>query len=1070
MKDVLKENERLLEQAISTDIMNIVVNANVNYACKTVNEYERCVTIETELQRDFIKNECYDKLFKQFTTLEKYCVSLEIDTQLKQEVFQTNNSLSQPSAPTFDQLFEINYLKAQSQEKDTIIMKLKERIKSLSGNMKEEKIKRELDEIETINIELDHRLTKLIAENAHLKQTYKQLYDSIIITCSIKELCDDLIKQVNIKSAENSDLNASLQEKVLVNTALKDTISKLKGKDVVNEAVTLHPIDLELLKIDAAPLAPKLGNNRTTHNDYLKHTQDETANLREIVKNERLLNPLNTSLDYACKYTKRIQELLIILKQTCPCINDFGTKLMVVTPTNNNKRIRFTEHIPSSGNTPTKTPSSTNLVSNKPMISSTGVTLPTSASGSQSQGNTKKDRIQQTQSRAKNNKLEDHPRNVRPSLHNKKSVVNNKAISSIPNSKLNVNSNLKCATCNGCLFSDNHDSCVLVFINSVIARVKSKSAKKPVNRKIWQPTGKMFTTIGHKWRPTGQTFTLVENVFPLTRINTTAIVPHRIPIPIESNTSKHVVTLVYLRKSKETKKKVPVSNSKINKSLIANKKEPNKSWGSTISNVSSSTVECRNDHVAKIMGYGDYKIGNVTILRVYFLEGLGHNLFSVGQFCDSDLEVAFCQHTCFIRNLDGVDLLTGSRGNNLYTLSLINMMMSSLICLLSKASKTKSWLWHRHLSHLNFGVINHLARQGLVRGLPKLKFEKVHLCSACAMGKSKKKSHKPKSEDTNQEKLYLLHMDLCGPMHVESVLVRRIRTDNGTEFVNQMLREYYEQVGISHETSVARSLQQNDIVKRQAVATACYTQNRSIIRLHLGKTPYELLHNKLPGLTFLHVFGALCYPTSDSDNLGKRTRRIVETIHVDFDELTVMAFEQRSSGPALNEMTPATTSLGLVEKPSSSTPYVPPLRNDWDLLFQLLFDELLTPPPSVDPQAPKVIAPISNVIPPVQAESTSSPSSTIVDQDAPSPSKSQTTPETQYSVIPHDVEEDIHDIEVSHMGNDPLFGMPISEVPSNNSSSMVSPHIIVHADHQIPQHNSKWTKDHPLNNIIGQLS
>ncbi|GJW85715.1 retrovirus-related pol polyprotein from transposon TNT 1-94 [Tanacetum coccineum] len=174
------------------------------------------------------------------------------------------------------------------------------------------------------------------------------------------------------------------------------------------------------------------------------------------------------------------------------------------------------------------------------------------------------------------------------------------------------------------------------------------------------------------------------------------------------------------------------------------------------------TVKFGNDHVAKILGYGDYQIGNVTISRVYYVEGLGHNLFSVGQFCDSNLEVAFRQHTCFIQNLEGVDLLTGSRGNNLYTLSLGDMMTSSPICLLSKASKTKSWLWHRCLSHLNFGAINHLARHGLVRGLPKLKFEKDHLCSACAMGKSKKKPHKPKSEDTNQEKLYLLHMDLCG--------------------------------------------------------------------------------------------------------------------------------------------------------------------------------------------------------------------------------------------------------------------------------------------------------------------
>nr|GEV73865.1 hypothetical protein [Tanacetum cinerariifolium] len=159
MNDVLKENERLLEQAISADIVNIVVHANVNYACKTMNECKRCVSIETELQRDFIKKECYDTVFKQYTTLGKHCISLEVDNHIKQEIFQRNNSCSQQSVPTFDQLFEINDLKAQSQEKDTIIMKLKERIKSLSGNVKEEKINRELKEIETINIELDHRVT-----------------------------------------------------------------------------------------------------------------------------------------------------------------------------------------------------------------------------------------------------------------------------------------------------------------------------------------------------------------------------------------------------------------------------------------------------------------------------------------------------------------------------------------------------------------------------------------------------------------------------------------------------------------------------------------------------------------------------------------------------------------------------------------------------------------------------------------------------------------------------------------------------------------------------------------------
>ncbi|GKF14166.1 retrovirus-related pol polyprotein from transposon TNT 1-94, partial [Tanacetum coccineum] len=181
------------------------------------------------------------------------------------------------------------------------------------------------------------------------------------------------------------------------------------------------------------------------------------------------------------------------------------------------------------------------------------------------------------------------------------------------------------------------------------------------------------------------------------------------------------------------------------------------------------TVKFGNEQIAKIIGYGDYQIGNITISRVYYVEGLGHNLFSIGQLCDSDLEVTFRKHTCFVRNLEGVDLLLRSRETNLYTLSIGDMMVSSPICLLSKASKTKSWLWHRRLSYLNFGAINHLAKHGLVRGLPKLNFEKDQLCSTCAMEKNKKQSHKPKSEDTNQEKLYFLPIDLCGPMRVASV-------------------------------------------------------------------------------------------------------------------------------------------------------------------------------------------------------------------------------------------------------------------------------------------------------------
>nr|GEY22558.1 retrovirus-related Pol polyprotein from transposon TNT 1-94 [Tanacetum cinerariifolium] len=664
-------------------------------------------------------------------TLSSSTTIIEVPKELP-KVSMRNNSFSQQSAPTFDQLFEISDLKDQSQEKDIVIVKLKERLKSLSGNVKEEKIKRELEEIETINIELDHMVTKLVAENEHLKQTYKRLYDSI----------------------------KSSREKVLVIAALKETLSKLKGKAVVNEAVTLHPIDPELLKIDVAPLAPNLRNNMTTHTDYLRHTQEETATLREIVER------------------------------------------------------------------------------------------------------------------------------------------------------------------------------------------------------------KMFTTVGHIWKPTGRNFILVGNVCPLTRIATTAIVPLREPIPIESNTDKPVVTLVYSRKSKEAKKKVPVSNPKINKSLVV--------------------------HI--VLWYLDsgcskHMTGDCSQL-INFVQkflGLGHNLFSVGQFCNLDLEVAFRQHTCFICNLDGVDLLIGSRGNDLYTLSLQDMMASSPIYLLSKASKTKSSLWHCRLSHLNFGAINHLARQGLVRGLHKLKFEKDHLCSACAMGKSMKKSHKPKYEDTNQEKLYLLHMDLCGPIRVESV--------NGKKYILVIVDDY------SRFTWVK-------FLRSKDEAPDFIIKFLKMIQVRLKVS----VRRKLQPKADIGIFIGYA-PTKKAFWIyNRRTKRIVETIHVDFDELTAMASEQSSSGPALNEMTLATISSGLV----------------------------------VDHQAPEVITSIVEVILPVQADSTGSPFSTTVDQDAPSP--------------------------IAHMGNDPVFGVPIPEVTSAQSSSTVSPHQIVQPDHQIPQHTSKWTKDHPLDNIIGQLS
>nr|GFA74041.1 retrovirus-related Pol polyprotein from transposon TNT 1-94 [Tanacetum cinerariifolium] len=391
------------------------------------------------------------------------------------------------------------------------------------------------------------------------------------------------------------------------------------------------------------------------------------------------------------------------------------------------------------------------------------------------------------------------------------------------------------------------------------------------------------------------------------------------------------------------------------------------------------TVRIKNDHVAAILGFGDLQWGNILITRVYFVEGLGHNLFSVGQFCDSDLEVAFRRDACFVRNLEGVDLLKGDRSTNLYTINLHEMTSASPICLMARASYTKSWLWHQRLSHLNFDTINDLARHDHVAGLPKLKYHKEHLCPSCEQGKSKRASHPPKPIPNSRQRLHLLRMDLCGPMRIASINGKRyvlvivddysrytwspviiIRTNNGTEFKNQVLKEYFDTVGISHQMSYVRPPQQNRVVERrnrtlveaartmliffraplflwaEAIATMCFTQNRSIIHHRFNKTPYELINGKKLDISFLYVFGALCYPKNDREDIGKlgakgdicffigysadscayrvfncQTKKIMETMNVSFEELSATAFKQRSLKPGLQSMTSGQISSGL---------------------------------------------------------------------------------------------------------------------------------------------------------------
>nr|GEZ02750.1 retrovirus-related Pol polyprotein from transposon TNT 1-94 [Tanacetum cinerariifolium] len=273
--------------------------------------------------------------------------------------------------------------------------------------------------------------------------------------------------------------------------------------------------------------------------------------------------------------------------------------------------------------------------------------------------------------------------------------------------------------------------------------------------------------------------------------------------------------------------------------------------------------------------------------------------------------------------MDGVDLIKGPRGSNLYTISVEDMMKSSPICLLSKASKNKSWLWHRRLNHLNFGTINDLARKDLVRGLPRLKFKKDHLYSACQLGKSKKHTHKPKTENTNLEVLNNLHMDLCGPI----------------------------------------------------------------------------------------VFGALCYPTNDSEDLGKLQPTADIGIFVGY--------------------APSRKGSSLVPNPVPVTPYVPPTNKELEILFQPMFDEYLEPP-----RADRLVLPAQAVSAPVNSDGT--PSSTTIDRDAPSLSISPSSSALQSHSLHQGVAAEpnyMEDHNIAPVDNNPFLNVFAPEPHSESSSS-----------------------------------
>ncbi|GJX05377.1 retrovirus-related pol polyprotein from transposon TNT 1-94 [Tanacetum coccineum] len=858
------------------------------------------------LKAELLKSQnAFNDLLKSYSQLEKHCISLELSIQLNQEIFQKDESCNNQNALEILEFLENNDLKAQFQEKDNTICKLKDIIKLMREKSKEENVKYDYCEIETKNVELKNSVAKLLSENGRLRNEINH------------------VKQ---------DLKAQIQDKVFVITSLKNDLQKLKGKEIVDIAAQIpsaNTIVPGMFKLDLEPLAPRLLQNREVHIEYLKYAQEQADILRGIVEQAKAKQPLDKELDFACKHAQRIQELLVYVRDTCPNAIKLNEKKVAVTPKNKVKKVRFAEPLTSSSNIK-QVESSNTSDSNTPVLSSTGLKCSTSKCGSKPTGNKRNDRISQTPSRNIKNKVEAQPRKV----NKKNRVIEPIHGVNVKHSLLNVNSEPICATCKKSMFDGVHDMCLLDFVENVNSH--AKSAKKDKN-KIFGNL-RVMITLANLVPPKKTTSDSVETQKPKLK--------------------------VYNRKPKNVKNIGSSKKAKIVESKKDNHSEPNHTWGSNATDIPSSYSLVmtgypdysliRERQYCKDYGYGDYQLGNVTISKVYYVKELGHNLFSVGQFCDADLEVAFRKNTRFILNLE--------------------------------ASKTKSWLWHHRLSHLNFGALNKLAKDGLARGILRLKFQKDHLFL--------------RTKDEAPEAIIKCIKNIQVRLNAT---VRNVRTYNETEFVNQTLREFYENVDISHQTSVARTSQQNGVVERQ---------NQTLVE-------------------------AAC----TIDDLGK----------LDAKADIAMASEQFSSRPGLHSMTPVTSSSRLVPNPIPQQPCIPQPRDDWDHLFQPMFDEYFTPPSIAVSLVQKATALRAVVL-------ADSPVSTSIDQDAPSIS----IPSTQ---------EQEHSLNISQGFEEstktPIFrDDPLNESPHEESTSQ-GPSSNVRQTHTLFEHIGRWTNDHPIANVIG---
>ncbi|KAJ9541772.1 hypothetical protein OSB04_028278 [Centaurea solstitialis] len=454
------------------------------------------------------------------------------------------------------------------------------------------------------------------------------------------------------------------------------------------------------------------------------------------------------------------------------------------------------------------------------------------------------------------------------------------------------------------------------------------------------------------------------------------------------------------------------------------------------------SVKFGNNELSPVVGHGDIVCEDITINNVAHVECLNHNLFSIGKFCDKDLEVNFNKRRCAVRTEWGRELLVGTRKTNLYTIKLQHMLANKSQCLITKKSSHQSLLWHRRLSHLNYRYLDRLVKQRLVSGIPMIKFEPDQMCSGCAQGKMKRASHPPKPEQGSKSPLSLIHMDLCGPMKTVSL--------------------------------AARTPEQNGVVERR---------NRTLVEAARSMLAQSQLP-QIPNIDYFKVFGCPCFVLNETENRGKfgpksddmifvgysdysvayrvfnkKSRVVYESVNVRFDPFVELSSNISSNADAVSN------NVVFTDASSSTTSFVdPPAKsNELDSLFEYFYDDLYGTNQPSSSDAGTSSTPSSSATPSSEVSPTSSlPCQDILSIES-SPSSSPIVMDSLHldTTVDDHVQSSSHEVGDNDLlpeSHEPLTTQPASANTFYESSSV---------NDQTPlPHIAKWTKDHPIDLII----